>query len=171
MWVRLPPRAPLFVFCFHLVDALLPELYLICTCHLRSDDRIIGPCALHVGLKLLLPRANPRAVMFFCDAHALMAEQNRDAPPAPSNAKMSLARPACGLRIMSSKRTDLNDGDGVRRVAIPLISRLIPSGPSRALLLLIAMTIHRTWAKKRAKSIALAESTTVEWNQDWARTS
>jgi hypothetical protein len=71
MWVRLPPRAPTFVFCFHLVDALLRKLYLFCTRHLRSDDGIFSPCALHVGLKLLLARADPRAVMFFCNPHAL----------------------------------------------------------------------------------------------------
>jgi hypothetical protein len=58
-----------------------------------------------------------------------------------------------------------------RRLAISLISQLVPSGPSRARLLPIAMTIRRTWAKKRAKSIALAESTILEWNQDWARIS
>ena len=63
MWVRLPPRAPFFVICFHLVDAPLQKLYLFCTRHLRSDDGIIGPCALHIGLKLLLARANPRPVI------------------------------------------------------------------------------------------------------------
>ncbi len=42
------------VFCFHLVDSPLWKLYLICTRHLRSDDGIFSPCALHVGLKLLL---------------------------------------------------------------------------------------------------------------------
>ena len=78
MWVRLPPRAPVFPFCFQLVDAPLRKLYLFCTCHLRSNDGIIGPSALHIGLKLLLARANPRAVMFFCDPHALMAEQYGD---------------------------------------------------------------------------------------------
>ena len=79
MWVRLPPRAPVFVLCFQLVDAPLRKLYLFCTCHLRSNDWIICPCALDVSLELLLARANPRAVMLFCDPHALVAEQNRDA--------------------------------------------------------------------------------------------
>ncbi len=79
MWVRLPPRALFFVICFHLVDASLRKLYLFCTYHLRRNDRIIGPCTLDVGFKLLLARANPRAVMLFCDPHTLMAEQNRDA--------------------------------------------------------------------------------------------
>ncbi len=61
MWVRLPPRAPFFVVSFHLVDASLRRLCLFCTRHFRSNDGIIGPCSLHIGLKLLLARANPPA--------------------------------------------------------------------------------------------------------------
>ncbi len=45
MWVRLPPRAPIFVFCFNLADALLRKLYEFCTRHLRSDDGIFSPSA------------------------------------------------------------------------------------------------------------------------------
>ena len=45
-----------------------------------------------------------------------------------------------GLSVQ--KRRTLNDGDRVLRLAISLISELILSGPSRALRLPIAMTIH-----------------------------
>src|SRR5215831_9007247 len=79
MWVRLPPRAPTYQLCFHLVHALLSNLYPFCTRYFLHEHRIALPCPGYIGLKLLLARAHPRVVMLFCDAHALMSKQNRDA--------------------------------------------------------------------------------------------
>src|SRR5215469_1229567 len=55
MWVRLPPRAPFFLFCFQLVHALFSNLYLFCTRYFLRWDRITRPSPGKVGLKLLLP--------------------------------------------------------------------------------------------------------------------
>src|SRR5215469_12167162 len=78
MWVRLPPRAPTYPFCFHLVHALPFNLYPFCTRNFLHEHRIALPCPRYIGLKLFLARAHPGVVMLFCDAHALMSEQDRD---------------------------------------------------------------------------------------------
>src|SRR5260370_41747145 len=85
MWVRLPPRAPIFVFCFNLDDALLRKLYEFCTRHLRSDDGIFSPSAgvrTTRPVKLAVPQGDPLRPF---------PEPIRPASPAQENF------PACGF--------------------------------------------------------------------------
>ena len=79
MWVRLPPRAPTFGFCFHSVRPSLRQVYGICTEIFAIQNRIQLPCARNISLKLLLARADPGVVMPLGNAHTLVSQENRDA--------------------------------------------------------------------------------------------
>jgi hypothetical protein len=70
---RFPPSPPNYSLYFHLVNISLRYLYLICTQHFLSQDRIALPSTRKIGFKLLLPRTHPWVVVLLCYAHALMA--------------------------------------------------------------------------------------------------
>jgi hypothetical protein len=77
MWVRLPPRVPIFLSCFQSVDfrifAYSPRIFSSSTTH-----RIACPNSLQISFELPLPSVNPRVVMPLGHPHALMPQEDGD---------------------------------------------------------------------------------------------
>ena len=76
MWVRLPPRAPFFLYENKSVNALESSVYPACTLRLGEKHRSVFPRTGQVRFKLVLASFVPRVVMAFRNPHALMTEQD-----------------------------------------------------------------------------------------------
>jgi hypothetical protein len=73
MWVRLPPRAPVFLIEDERVVGPLLSVYLWVYPTLQKNERIAAPSVNQIRFQLFLSRAHPRCVMLLCDSHALVA--------------------------------------------------------------------------------------------------
>src|SRR5258708_27932677 len=77
MWVRLPPRAPLFLIEDERVVGPLLSVYLVYPT-LQKNERIAAPGVSQIRFQLFLSRANPWRVMLLSDPHTLVAQQYRN---------------------------------------------------------------------------------------------
>src|ERR1700739_4690529 len=78
MWVRLPPRVPIFLSCFQPVDGFGIFAYPTRIFSSSATHRIACPNSLEISCELLLPSVNPRVVMPPDHPHALMPQNDRD---------------------------------------------------------------------------------------------
>jgi hypothetical protein len=71
--VGFEPTVGCYLLCFNLHNRLSFILYLPRTLRFEKEDRILGPGAAHVGLRLLLTLPNPRRIMLLRDLDAGVA--------------------------------------------------------------------------------------------------
>ncbi len=74
MWVRLPPRAPVFLLCYQLVEDFVLAASLLRTLPLDKRDRVVCQSSLDIRFQLLSPRADKGIVVLFSYSDTSMPE-------------------------------------------------------------------------------------------------